>query len=48
MLYIHPEECIDCGACEPVRPVDAIFMDEEVPENGKTSPSTTTGCRRCL
>ena len=32
MLYIHPEECIDCGACEPVCPVDAIFMDEEVPE----------------
>ena len=32
MLYIHAEECIDCGACEPVCPVDAIFMDEEVPE----------------
>lgn len=32
MLYIHPEECIDCGACEPVCPVDAIFMDEEVPD----------------
>ena len=32
MLYIHPDECIDCGACEPVCPVDAIFMDEEVPE----------------
>ena len=31
-LYIDPEECIDCGACEPVCPVDAIFMDEEVPE----------------
>lgn len=23
-LYIHPYECIDCGACEPVCPVDAI------------------------
>ena len=31
ILYIHPEECIDCGACEPVCPVDAIFLDEEVP-----------------
>ena len=31
-LYINPDECIDCGACEPVCPVDAIFMDEEVPE----------------
>jgi NAD-dependent dihydropyrimidine dehydrogenase PreA subunit len=24
MLYIHPTECIDCGACEPVCPVEAI------------------------
>jgi ferredoxin len=32
MLYIHPEECIDCGACEPVCPVDAIVIDEEVPD----------------
>ena len=24
MLYIHPDECIDCGACEPVCPTDAI------------------------
>ena len=32
MLYIHPEECIDCGACEPVCPVDAIFLDEETPD----------------
>jgi Fe-S-cluster-containing hydrogenase component 2 len=23
--YVHPEECIDCGACEPVCPVTAIF-----------------------
>ncbi|HEY2195165.1 MAG TPA: ferredoxin [Actinomycetospora sp.] len=23
-LYIHPAECIDCGACEPVCPVEAI------------------------
>ena len=26
-LYIHPKECIDCGACEPVCPVDAIYPD---------------------
>ena len=25
MLYIHPDECIDCGACEPECPVTAIF-----------------------
>ena len=33
MLYIHPEECIDCGACEPECPVEAIFPEEEVPED---------------
>jgi NAD-dependent dihydropyrimidine dehydrogenase PreA subunit len=31
-LYIHPDECIDCGACEPECPVDAIFVEEDVPE----------------
>lgn len=30
--YIDPEVCIDCGACEPVCPVDAIYQDEFVPE----------------
>ncbi len=32
MLYIDPEECIDCGACVPECPVEAIFPEEEVPE----------------
>ena len=32
MLYIDPEECIDCGACEPECPVEAIFAEEDVPE----------------
>ncbi len=31
MLYIHPDECIDCGACMPVCPVEAIFPEAEVP-----------------
>ena len=31
MLYIDPEECIDCGACVPECPVEAIFMLEELP-----------------
>ncbi|MFF1257394.1 ferredoxin [Streptomyces sp. NPDC058321] len=31
MLYIHPGECVDCGACEPVCPVEAIFYSEDVP-----------------
>ncbi|HEY7681934.1 MAG TPA: ferredoxin [Gemmatimonadales bacterium] len=32
-LYIHPDECIDCGACEPECPVTAIFPEEDVPAN---------------
>ena len=31
-LYINPKECIDCGACEPVCPVDAISQDRRVPD----------------
>lgn len=31
MLAIHPDECIDCGACEPECPVTAIFPEEDVP-----------------
>jgi NAD-dependent dihydropyrimidine dehydrogenase PreA subunit len=32
MLYINPDECIDCGACEPACPVAAIFEESAVPE----------------
>ncbi len=31
-LYIDPETCIDCAACEPACPVEAIFAEDEVPE----------------
>lgn len=31
MLYINPDECIDCGACEPACPVSAIFEESAVP-----------------
>ena len=31
MLYINPDECIDCGACEPECPVEAIFEEDAVP-----------------
>ncbi|MGN6522815.1 MAG: ferredoxin [Actinomycetes bacterium] len=31
-LYIQPDECVDCGACEPVCPVEAIYYEEDVPE----------------
>lgn len=31
MLYIDAEECIDCEACVPECPVEAIFLDDNVP-----------------
>jgi NAD-dependent dihydropyrimidine dehydrogenase PreA subunit len=31
-LYINPDECIECGACEPVCPVEAVYYDADVPE----------------
>ncbi|MER6178365.1 ferredoxin [Streptosporangium sp. NPDC001681] len=30
-LYINPDECIDCGACEPVCPVEAIYYEDDLP-----------------
>jgi NAD-dependent dihydropyrimidine dehydrogenase PreA subunit len=33
MLYINPEECIDCGACEPACPVKAIYPEDAVPDD---------------
>jgi NAD-dependent dihydropyrimidine dehydrogenase PreA subunit len=35
MLYINPEECIDCGACVEPCPVQAIFPADELPEKWK-------------
>ncbi len=32
MLYIHPTECVDCGACEPACPVDAIYFESDLPD----------------
>ena len=29
MLVIHPDECIDCGVCEPECPIEAIKPDTE-------------------
>jgi ferredoxin len=31
MLYIDPDQCVDCGACVPECPVEAIFAEAEVP-----------------
>jgi ferredoxin len=32
MLYIHPDDCIDCEACVPECPVQAIFHEDRLPE----------------
>ena len=31
VLYVQPDECVDCGACEPVCPVETIFYEDDVP-----------------
>ncbi len=33
LYYISPDECIDCGACEPECPVTAIFSEDAVPSD---------------
>jgi NAD-dependent dihydropyrimidine dehydrogenase PreA subunit len=35
-LFIHPDECIDCGACVPACPVEAIFALDETPDKWKS------------
>jgi len=35
MLVINPDECIDCGACEPECPVNAIYEEDDVPAQYK-------------
>ncbi len=35
MLVINPDECIDCNLCVPECPVDAIFIEDDLPEDQK-------------
>jgi len=35
MLFIDPQECIDCGACVDPCPVDAIYAEEDLPPEGR-------------
>ena len=47
MLYIDPNECIDCGACVPECPVEAIFDETQLPDDKKqwitTNAEKSTG-----
>ena len=43
MLCIRSDECVDCGACEPVCPVEAIFCEDDVP--GQWAQFTTENVR---
>lgn len=38
MLAINPNDCIDCGLCEPACPENAIFADTELPEHELEAP----------
>ncbi len=40
-LFIHPDECIDCGACEPVCPVKAILNKQFFVDNPRVQACTT-------
>jgi NAD-dependent dihydropyrimidine dehydrogenase PreA subunit len=33
VLYIHPEECVDCGACKLICRVEAIYYEDDLPED---------------
>ena len=41
MLYIDPEECIDCDACVEACPVDACFAEDQLPDEWTSSPRST-------
>ena len=43
MLFINPDECIDCGACEPACPVTAIFAEDDVPGDASMFKEINTG-----
>ena len=36
--FIDPDICIDCGACQPVCPVNAIYPGDEVPPDQEPDP----------
>jgi NAD-dependent dihydropyrimidine dehydrogenase PreA subunit len=42
MMYIQPDECVDCGACEPVCPQEAIFYEEDLPDGMEAFAAANT------
>jgi ferredoxin len=47
-LYIDPDDCIDCGACAPECPVEAIFPDTDVPPQWSNYVALNTARVRAL
>ena len=47
-LWIDSEECIDCGACVPECPVDAIFEENRVPDKWKHYIQLNAEKSKCL
>jgi Fe-S-cluster-containing hydrogenase component 2 len=33
MMYINPDECVDCGRCEPACPVVSIYHQDDIPSD---------------
>ncbi|WP_230970231.1 ferredoxin family protein [Nitrogeniibacter aestuarii] len=47
MLVIHPEDCIDCGLCEPECPEKAIFADTDLPDDELNALDINTRLAEC-
>jgi len=46
-LAINPDECIDCGLCEPECPVDAIYAEDELPPDQIPFIELNDKCIKC-
>jgi hypothetical protein len=41
-MKIHPDECVVCGACEPVRTAESLYYEDDVPGSGSTITADNT------
>jgi NAD-dependent dihydropyrimidine dehydrogenase PreA subunit len=46
MFVIHPGECIDCGACLPECPVEAIYVEDDVPASDRAFVAVNAAIER--